>query len=367
MTDTTARTTIPFNRIDAHVARRHVFLQVLVGAMMCVALLAICIGPVSISPAQVLETLFGLTGFSFGVEVQPYQEAVILGIRLPRTVLALASGGALGVAGAVLQGLFRNPLADPGLIGISSGAALAAVITIVLGWQIAPAAMAFLGPYALPIAAFLGSVTATLLILQVASFSGRVQIAIVLLAGIAINALAAAGIGYMTFLSNDQQLRELTFWTLGSFASASWSTILPAVVAMGIALVLLFRLAKGLNALLLGEGDAYHLGINVPRLKLTAVLASALAVGAGVALTGVIAFVGLVVPHLVRMVIGPDHRYLLPGAFFLGAGFLTMADLLCRVLVAPAELPVGVVMSAIGAPFFLWILIRRGGTGMGGA
>ncbi len=357
----------PVNPIEAAEIRRKFWLQGLVGLLGFTALACICIGPVAVSPLQVLEIFAGAVGLSLGVEVEPYKEAIILGIRLPRTVLALASGAALGVAGAVLQGLFRNPLADPGLIGISSGAALAAVITIVLGAAFVPALMALLGAYALPLAAFLGSVAATLLVLRIGSIGGRVQVVIVLLAGIAINALAAAGIGYMTFLSNDQQLRELTFWTLGSFASATWPTVIPALLAMGLALFFLLRLTKELNALLLGEAEAYHLGVNVQKLKLTAVLASALAVGAGVALTGVIAFIGLVVPHLVRMLIGPDHRYLLPGSLLLGAALLTGTDLLARMVVIPAELPIGIVTSAVGAPFFIWLLMRKSGYGFGAA
>ncbi len=359
--------TAPVARVDAIAARRQQHLQALGALMIAAAFASICIGPVLVSPLDVLRVIGAAPGLSSASNVTPFHEAIILGIRLPRTLLVMASGAALGVSGAVLQGLFRNPLADPGLIGISSGAALAAVVTIVLGWSMAPAMMTVLGPYALPLAAFGGSIGATLIILRIASLGSGVQVSIVLLAGIAINALAAAGIGYMSFISNDQQLRELTFWTLGSFAGATWTTLIPALVGMGIALGFLMRLSKGLNALLLGEAEAYHLGIDVPRLKLTAVLASALAVGAGVALTGVVAFIGLVVPHLVRMLIGPDHKYLLPGALFLGAALLTGADILARMVVAPAELPIGVVTSAIGAPFFIWLLMRKSGYGFGGA
>jgi iron complex transport system permease protein len=264
----------------------------------------------------------------------------------------------LGVAGALLQGLFRNPLADPALVGVSSGATLAAAATIVLGHRLTAArAVAF---EFLPIAAFAGALGATLILYALATRRGRTSVATMLLAGIALAALASAGTGYLSFVSDDRQLRDLTFWTLGSIGGASW-TKLAAILPM-IALVLATApfLARGLNALVLGEAEAFHLGIAVERTKTVAIVTVAIAVGAAVATAGPIAFVGLVVPHMVRLAAGPDHRLLLPASVLLGGSLLVGADVIARIVVVPAELPLGIVTALIGAPFFLWLLLRRG-------
>lgn len=315
-------------------------------------------GAVSIAPAQVVAILADRLGLSLPVAWEPQQAAVLLAIRLPRLVLAGIVGASLGMAGAVMQGIFRNPLAEPGLVGVSSGAGLAAAVVIVLGL---PAQG--LGAAALPLFAFLGAALATWVVVGLGRQDGRTQVATMLLAGIAINAIAGAGTGLLVAVSDDAQLRSLTFWMLGSLGGATWPmlavvaplTLTPALVALA--------LARPLDVLSLGERAAGSLGIEVERLKQLSVLLVALSVGASVAVTGVIAFVGLVVPHLVRLAVGPGHRLVLPGSLLLGACLLVLADLVSRTVVAPAELPVGVVTTLVGGPFFLGLLLRhrRGG------
>ncbi len=278
---------------------------------------------------------------------------VLLHLRLPRTVCAILIGSSLSVAGAMMQGLFRNPLADPGLLGVSSGAALGAALVIVLGFSL-PAVPAL----TLPISAFVGGVIATIVVMRL-SFRGRqASVANMLLAGIAINAVCGAGTGLLVYMSDDEQLRSLTFWTMGSVGGASWDNVpyvalfafLPALVGL--------RLARELNALLLGEAEAQLLGVNVEGLKLLVIVLVCIMVGTSVSLTGMIGFVGLVVPHLCRLLFGADNRKVILGSFLLGSTLLLTADLVSRVIVAPAELPIGIVTSLIGGPFFLVLLYR---------
>ena len=286
---------------------------------------------------------------------------IIYDIRLPRVIRGVLIGAALAVSGAVMQGLFRNPLADPGLVGVSAGSSLGAVSVIVLGATLLAPLTALLGIFTLPLAAFFGGLATTLILYRISTRQGRTSVATMLLAGIALAALAMALTGILIFLADDRQLRDLTFWGLGSLAGATWQKIAaigPIIVA---ALAVTPFLARGLNALALGEATASHLGVPVQRLKYTAILSVAAAVGASVAVSGGIGFVGIVVPHLLRLLIGPDNRYLLPASALLGACMLLLADAVSRTIVAPAELPIGIVTAVVGAPFFLWILLRRRG------
>jgi len=283
---------------------------------------------------------------------------IILDIRLPRAVLGLLVGASLAVSGVVMQGLFRNPLADPGLVGVSSGASLGAVLLIVLGTAAFGPLFALFGFYALPVAAFIGGLTTTLLLYRIATRGGQTSIATLLLAGIALGALTGAITGVLVFRADDKQLRDLTFWGLGSLAGANWTKILAAAPIILASLAVTPFLARGLNAITLGEAAAFHMGIPVQRLKNIAIVSVAAATGASVAVSGGIGFVGIVVPHLLRLVIGPDHRYLLPASALLGGTLLILADMIARTIVSPAELPIGIVTAFIGAPFFLWILLR---------
>lgn len=329
------------------------------GGLALVFLLAVGRGAVDVSPGQVLAILAAAAGLDLPWEFTPREEAVVLAIRLPRACLGALAGGALAVSGATLQGLFRNPLADPALIGVSNGAALAAVGVIVLGADLAVSLAPATGAFLLPAAAFAGGLLATLFVYRVASHDGRTDVATMLLAGVAVNAISMAGIGLLIFLSTDRQLRDLSFWMLGSLGGATWGGMLAAAPLIVFAVAALPLLARHLNALLLGESEALHLGFHVERTKRVIVVLTALATGACVALTGVIGFVGLVVPHLVRLTIGPDHRRLLPVSILLGAGLMLAADLAARTVVLPAELPIGILTACVGGPFFLWLLMRR--------
>ncbi|WP_018236457.1 iron ABC transporter permease [Ensifer sp. BR816] len=283
---------------------------------------------------------------------------IILDIRLPRAVLGMLVGAALAVSGVVMQGLFRNPLADPGLVGVSSGASLGAVLVIVLGSTMLGPVFALVGFYALPLGAFLAGLATTLLLYRIATRSGQTSVATMLLAGIALGALANAVTGVLVFIADDKQLRDLTFWGLGSLAGANWTKILAAGPIILVSLSVVPFLARGLNAITLGEAAAFHMGVSVQRLKNIAILSVAAATGASVAVSGGIGFVGIVVPHLLRLVIGPDHRYLLPASALLGGTMLIFADMVARTIVSPAELPIGIITAFVGAPFFLWVLLR---------
>lgn len=295
----------------------------------------------------------------FGKGLSPRDQIVLYDIRLPRLVLGLAVGAALAVSGALLQGLFRNPLADPGIVGVSAGAGLGAVLAIVLGSLLPVALAATLGPSLISLAAGFGGWIATLLLYRIATSGRRTDIAMMLLAGIALSALAGAATGVLTYLADDRQLRDLTFWSMGSLAGATWTKLAATLPLIGLALAVVPGLARGLNALALGEAQAVHMGVDVQRLKRLAILCAASGTGAAVAVSGGIGFVGLVVPHLLRQAQGPDHRRLIPHAALLGAGLLVLADLVSRTIVAPAELPIGILTALFGAPVFLWMLLHN--------
>ncbi|HYI71113.1 MAG TPA: iron ABC transporter permease [Skermanella sp.] len=331
---------------------RHAGILAILSVLAAVAIIAsLGVGASAISPGTVLRTLL------HAADASPRDAAIVLHLRLPRTLLGFGLGAALAVSGAMMQGLFRNPLADPGLIGVSAGGAMAAVAVIVLG---VPALLAgTVGPFALPLAAFAGSLCTTLAIQRIASDDGRTDVSTLLLAGIAINAIAGAVTGFLIFGSDDRQLRDITFWSMGSLGGATWTTVLGlAPFAVG-AVVAAGRWAGVLDALLLGEREAGLLGFDVEPAKRRIVIATAAAVGAGVAAAGVIGFVGLVVPHLVRLMAGAGHRLLLPASALLGGTLMLCADMLARTVVIPAELPIGLVTALLGGPFFLWLLIRQ--------
>ncbi|GAB4065466.1 iron ABC transporter permease [Ancylobacter sonchi] len=329
------------------------------------ALASLAIGPVTIPVEHVLAILWRAMGGSVaGPEIGLRESVVVLDIRLPRTLLGLMVGAATATAGAVMQGVFRNPLADPGLIGVSSGAALAAVLWIVLGASLAAVLPgvglpAFIGEFGLPAAAFAGALLVTAVLHVVATREGRTSVATLLFAGIAFGAMAGAGTGVLVFIASDQQLRDLTFWSMGSLGGATWAKLMAASPFVLLLFVLAPPLARALDALALGEAAAFHVGVDVERAKRLAIAGVAAGAGAAVAAAGVIGFVGLVVPHLLRLLIGPGHRLLLPASAFAGGALLLGADLVARTIAAPAELPLGIVTAAIGAPFFLWLLLRR--------
>ncbi|MFW5742183.1 MAG: FecCD family ABC transporter permease [Spirochaetota bacterium] len=321
-----------------------------------VAVTSMGIGAMSIPAGRVVALLAAEIGFEprvlAGVDATTIarERAVLVAIRAPRVLGAILIGASLAVSGATLQGLFRNPLADPALVGVSAGAAVATAAVIVLGGAVVV--------WTRPIAAFLGSLVATGLVYVLATRDRRTDVATLLLAGIAVNALAGAGNGLFTFLADDAQLRDITFWTLGSLGGLTWRALAVSGPVMIVGILVLPRLARELNALLLGEREAAHIGTNVQLVKVVSVALVAAGVGASVSVGGIIGFIGLVAPHLVRLSIGPDYRTLLPGSAVLGAILLLLADLVARTIVAPAELPIGIVTALVGAPFFIWLLLR---------
>ena len=324
---------------------------VLTAGVAILAALNLILGAFDVELSRVVGLLFDKAGIDLGIEYSDREEAVVWVIRLPRMLTAALVGAGLGISGAALQGLFRNPLADPGLIGVSSGAAFAVALAVILGLNT-------LGLFALPLAAFAGGLILTLGIYAFARRGGRAQMATMLLVGIAVNALLASAISFITSFSDDAQLRDIVFWLLGSLAGSVWNFVLAAGPLILVAIVVLMRQAGALNLLTLGDAEARHLGLRVERSQLTIVTAAALATGAGVAVAGVIGFVGLIAPHIVRLALGPDHRRLLPGSALAGAILVLGADLGARTIAAPAELPLGVLTAIIGTPVFLFLIDR---------
>jgi len=326
---------------------------ILISLLLLAMSVSLITGPADLSMAEIIRLL--LAKFSPD-NSNGLKGTILWEIRFPRMVMAVMVGAGLSTTGAAIQGLFRNPLADPALIGVSSGAALAAAAFIVVG-------AGLLGKFAywdlaLPFVAFLGGLASTWLVLKLGSdFSGS-SVSTMLLAGIAINAMAIAGVGIFYYFSDDVQLRSVTFWALGSLAGASWSTAGIATLIMFVVIMLVFE-ARSLNAIVLGDSEARHLGVSVEALKKRVVIYTALGVGIAVSLTGIIAFVGLVVPHLIRLAIGSNHHIVMPASAILGAILLLAADTLSRLVVAPAELPIGIVTALVGGPFFIYLIIRQ--------
>lgn len=330
----------------------------LIVVLVVAALFSIASGASGVSPIAVIQDYVSGRGIALRDQV------VLFDIRLPRLVMGALVGAALAVCGVLMQGLFRNPLADPGIVGVSAGAGLGAVMAFVLGGMLPTAISAVVGSYLVPVAAFVGAWATVILLYNVASRGGRTSVAMLLLAGLALGALSGALTGVLVYMADDRQLRDLTFWSMGSLAGAGWSHIAVACVLIVPVLVFAPRLASGLDALALGEVAAAHMGTDVERLKRHTVIAVSAAAGAAVALSGGIGFVGIVVPHVLRLLNGPGHRRLLPDAALLGAALLISADLIARQIVAPADLPIGIVTAILGAPVFLWILMHRRGGGI---
>ncbi|HEY5091209.1 MAG TPA: iron ABC transporter permease [Polyangia bacterium] len=330
-----------------------VFALVLLASVVAVAA-ALLVGPAHLSLADAAGAVGRRLGGRHGAI--SWQDLVVVQVRLPRALVALLVGGGLAVAGATLQGLFRNPLADAGVLGVSSGASLGAVLAIYLH-------LAGRAVWTLPVCAFLGAAADALLVFAIASRRGRGRLfsGTLLLVGVAVGAL---NMSLTTFilsvaLSSYDAGRQVVYWLLGGLEARTWDHLLLGAPAVLVGVAIIIASARELDALLLGELGAASVGVDVPRVRLRLVLASALVVGAAVAIAGPIGFVGLLVPHVVRLAVGPGHRTLLPLSFVGGGIFLVIADLVARTLLAPAEIPVGVVTAAVGAPVFLALLVRR--------
>jgi len=322
------------------------------------AAFSMSLGAVKIPVSDVMLIILKKLGFFSEKEVSMQHKGVLNIVRIPRVLLGLLVGAALGISGTAIQGIFRNPLAEPGLIGISAGASLMAVIIIVLEISLLTSLSNLLGYYLLAFGAFAGAGIAALIVYQISRNEGKSNVATMLLAGIAINALAGALTGLITFAADDQQLRNITFWMLGSLGGATWETVTAVAPFILIPVLLLPRMGKALNAFALGEVQAAQLGLKVSLIKRNIVILATMAVGAAVAVSGIIGFVGLLVPHTIRLLIGVDNKHVLPASALFGALMLTLADMLCRTIIAPIELPIGVITALLGTPLFLYILIK---------
>lgn len=340
--------------------RKTVYLGSLSVLLIIAIILSLATGVFSISASEIWSIVLYKLNVIDGTQLFSKQQEVILwNIRLPRVLLAVLIGGALGVSGASLQGLFRNPLVEPGLIGVSGGAALFAAIAIIFGGSVSfLSSLALPGSYFVSTCAFAGALLASIIVFYIGGTGSGSSVSILILAGVAINALCMALIGLCIYYANDESIRQFTFWSLGDLGGASWERIglsIPLILLPSLALL---RFQRALNAFALGENEAYHLGIKVKTIRIWIIALVALAVGSAVAVAGSIGFIGLVVPHMLRAVLGPDHSFILPGSLLFGALLLLLADLLARTIVAPSEIPIGVITALLGAPFFLGLLIQ---------
>lgn len=309
-------------------------------------------GQLAISPSEVVGSILKWMGWTTSLApADPVVDATLAVVRFPRIVMALAVGAALAVAGALMQAIFGNPLAEPGVVGVSSGAALGASTAIVFGISAAGGGVALL--------AFVGGLGATLLVYAVARAGGRTEVVTLLLTGIAINAFAQAGLAFVLFLADTASREQIVFWQLGSLAGSVWSEVWIVVPVLVVGTVVAVVLANQLDLLSLGERNARHLGVDVERLRIVAIVLVALLTGVAVAFAGIIAFVGLVVPHIIRMALGPAHRGLLLASALGGGSLLVVADLLTRTLVEGADLPIGMLTALVGGPFFFALLYQQ--------
>jgi iron complex transport system permease protein len=332
--------------------RTFVLFAVLALVLIVASLVSAMVGQVPIPPTEVIGSILQHAGIANAwAPHDPITDATLWVVRFPRMLMAVVVGAALAVAGSVMQAIFGNPLAEPGIVGVSSGAALGAASSIVLG-------LTALGGWSAAVLAFAGGFGAVILVYIVSRSQGRTEVVTLILTGIAINAFAGAVIGLLTFFSDDAELRSIVFWTLGSMAQATWQKVAIILPFAAIGLAFAFGCAGRLDLLALGERPARHLGIDVERLRITMLTIIAVLTAAAVAVSGQILFVGLVIPHLVRMVAGPGHKLLLPASALLGATVLVLADLVARTVAAPAEVPLGVLTALIGSPFFFWQLRR---------
>lgn len=329
-----------------------VFALLLIGAVLAfVCLLSVGVGAFPIRPDQSIAILLKQIGISVPVALDQRQEAVMMAIRLPRVIMGVLVGGALGISGTVIQGVFRNPLASPGLIGVSSGAAVGAALAIVFGFTA-------IGIWTLPLVAFAGGLATAMIVYRFARRGGRTEATTLLLVGIAINALMGAIVSFLSFVSDDAQLRSIVFWMMGSLSASIWPFVWVILPSMVFSFVAMLRYSRTLNLLALGDAEARHLGVDTERARISCLALASVATGAAVSVAGIIGFVGLVAPHLLRLILGPDHRTLMPASAMGGAILLVLADLFARTVVSPAQLPLGLVTAFVGAPFFLYLIER---------
>jgi iron complex transport system permease protein len=332
--------------------RRTILFTALSVVLVLLVLVSAGTGQLYVNPVEVLGSITHALGLDvLPTPAHPNGYNALWTIRFPRVAMAVVIGAALGAAGLLMQAIFGNPLAEPGVVGVSSGAALGASATIVFGW-------AFLGEWTIAAVAFVAGLVATLVVYLMSRANGRTEIVTLVLTGIAINAFTGAGLAFMTFFGDQQAREQIVFWQLGSLNGSRWQqfwVVLPLVV---LGLIVSFAIVRQLDLLALGERSARHLGVNVELLRIVVIVVTALLVGAAVAFAGIIAFVGLVIPHLMRMIIGPAHLPLLIASVLGGSVLLLGADLVARTAVPMADLPIGMLTALVGGPFFFWLLRR---------
>lgn len=329
------------------------FFLALILILIIVMISAIAFGAVSILPEDMWNAV---VHYFQGKKPANIYEGVFIQLRLPRVLLCAIVGAILSVSGVLMQGLFRNPIVEPGLVGTSAGAALGASLVFVLAAKFSPELKSFTGPFLVPLVAFLGALAATYAVYFLAKNMNRVSIISLLLVGIAINALCLSGTGFMSYIARDPQARSITFWNLGTFSGASWLQVFITGTVAAIIFSISLRYSKQLNALLLGEEEASYIGVNTKQLKKRVMLLNTAMVAVATSFVGVISFMGLIVPHVLRMLIGSDNKKLLPAAMLLGAALLVLADMCARLILAPAEVPIGIITSLVGAPIFILLL-----------
>jgi iron complex transport system permease protein len=342
---------------------------VLAVALVAAVVASAAIGAFTFSPAEMARYVGQALGWLPSTSADALARSVFVQLRLPRVCMSGLTGAVLGISGTLMQGLFRNPIVEPGLAGTSAGAAFGAALVFVLGSGTMLAFTTVVGAFALPVLAFVGAFAATMLVYRVSSSFHKVNVFTLLLAGIAVNAVCAAGTGFLSYVARDPQARNITFWNLGTFTTADWRGVAIVAACFAPCFVWALRSAKALNALMLGEDEAALLGIDPERLIIRLLLVNTIMVAAATAMVGVIAFVGLVVPHVLRILRSSDYGFLLPASALLGALAMEVIDIVARIMIPPAELPIGIITAVVGAPVFLWILLRdqrRGAAGFYG-
>ncbi len=330
--------------------------------LLATIILAVRTGAVPISYHDIFKFVFEPGNHA----VNQLKRGVFLQIRLPRVLLCIVVGASLSVSGALMQALFRNPIVAPGLIGTSAGAALGAALVFVLGSAFPIIRTGAFGSFMLPFSAFVGAFLATFIVYKVSSTKGKTAVAIMLLVGIAMNALCLSGTGFLSYIARDPQARSITFWSLGTFSGADWKSFYIVGICTLLCILISLRYSKELNALLLGEGDASHLGVNPDQLILKIMLINTLMVAVATSFVGVIGFVGLIVPHVLRIIKSSDNYFLIIGSALLGAIVMNVADIVSRIIIAPGELPIGIITSFVGAPIFMWMLFHQKRKSSGG-
>ena len=331
------------------------FFSFLLILLVLVLLIAIAFGAVSITVSDMFSAI---QNWLQGKPPSNIYEGVFLQIRLPRVLLCMITGAVLSVSGVLMQGLFRNPIVEPGLIGTSAGAAFGASVVFVLSAGMSKEIQQLAGPLLVPLFAFAGGLLATFMVYSLAKGNKRMDVTTLLLIGIAVNAVGLSGTGFMSYIARDPQARSITFWNLGTFSGASWMQVWITAGVTAIVFFISLRYAKQLNTLVLGEEEAGYAGVNTEKLKTRIMLLNTAMVSVATAFVGVISFMGLIVPHVMRLLIGGDNKKLLPASMIAGAILLTLADMGARLLLAPAEVPIGIITSLVGAPIFVWLLKR---------